>query len=92
MSKRSGFWVTVKAFREADPKQSGQMAYAAGAVDNIKGVLETDGFIAVEVESRFMLSKEIADEPPIAPAAESPAAEVPHPLDLPAGLDRRHRA
>jgi hypothetical protein len=80
MGKRSGFAVKITAFIDADAKNSDDMKRAIDGIQAIEQALKNTQFIAIEVESRFMLSKDIPDAP-------KAAAEVPDPVEVQDRLD-----
>ena len=85
MSKRSGFAVKITAFIEADPNDMPAMAMAAASTEDIRSLLEEAGFIAIKVESRFMLSKDIPDPAPVADADHGGIFGDPSPTVAPPG-------
>ena len=78
--KRSGFAVKVKAFYIANAADHAGMGKAIAAIEKIGKMLEQDGFADVHVDGRFMLSREVPDEPKAAQAvtaAEAVGAAAP---------------
>ena len=92
MSKRTGYQVKITGFIVASPTDVEAMRAAIIKIDAICKVMSEDGFMAVKHNSRFMLSKEIADPAPIISQRPDAPIVVDDPLALPAALDRRHRA
>ena len=97
--KRSGFSVKITAFKIADPKDMPSMADAMRTVESLSVMMKEQGFIALEIDQRFMLTKDIPDPAPVAEPDHggifgnpAPVPEQPHPLDIPASLDRRGKA
>ena len=87
MSKRSGFAVKITAFIEASAKDAPAMGLAAAKIDAIITAMDQAGFVCVKEDSRFMLSREVPDEPK-AVENETPLDLTPR-LDIPPQLDRR---
>ena len=91
MSKRTGYQVKITGFIVASPTDMEAMRAAIIKIDTICKVMSEVGFM-VKHNSRFMLSKEIADPAPIISQRPDAPIVVDDPLALPAALDRRHRA
>lgn len=68
MTKRSGYSLKISAFIEASPTNMDEMRLAISAIDAACEALRKDGFQGVTHVSRFMLSKDIPDEPKAAQA------------------------
>lgn len=60
--KRSGFAVKITAFMEAKPTID-EMREAAALIQDVENRLAALCFAAVKVESRFIFTKDIPDEP-----------------------------
>ena len=71
MAKRSGFSVKITAFIEADAKNIESMNGAMQSISIIGEAFTTHGFRDLKVESRFMLSRELPDEPKAAQAGHT---------------------
>lgn len=63
MTKRSGFAVKITAFIEADATDAEQMGHALSVIGGLSGEMKRLGFIGAECAPRFMLSKDIPDDP-----------------------------
>lgn len=70
MSKRSGFAVKITAFIEASAKVPAEITIAMDKINFLVEELKQEGFIQVDSESRFMLSRELPDEPKAAQAVD----------------------
>ena len=66
--KKSGFAVKITAFIEADPKSMESMNGAMQSISLIGEAFTTHCFRDLKLDSRFMLSKDIPDEPKAAEA------------------------
>lgn len=88
MTKRSGFAVKITAFIEADPKDMTEMGSVVEQVADLNAMLKSVGFIQIQVDSRFMLSREVPVAPDEPKAAEAQGAVQIGPIFTPpAGVE-----
>jgi hypothetical protein len=63
MARKPGYSVRITCFIEASPTDMDQMRLAISAIDAACEALRQDGFQMVKSETRFMLSREVGEEP-----------------------------
>lgn len=92
--KRSGFKVRFDTFIAADAKNPPSIVLASEKITATIAALELAGFVTVVSTSRFMLSREVPDEPKAAQAVPTSGGggghQVPveHMPPIPASLKR----